>query len=1231
MDWQYPGLAIVPVLAGVCSLFLATYAWSRRERTGAVALAILLLGVAVWCLAYAAELSSSSLWGKVLWAKAQYLGIVVVPVGWLTFVVQYTGGARWLRSRAVAWLAVVPVATLLLAWTNELHHLIWVQIELIEQVGGLTAWRATYGWGFWMHTVYSYAMLLLGSLVLVQVLVRSPRFYRSRVCLLLLSAALPWVGNLLSVFGLVSLPLDLTPLGFAGAGVLLLLALFRVRLLDVSLVARDTVVEGIADGLLVLDDRDRVLDVNPAAERMLGRAGAEMVGLPLDDALPDHPSLVRSYREATSLGAKTAQEGRAYLEVVCPANGENEDRHYATSVAELQLPGGRATGHLVLLRDVTLRSRTEEALRAQQELFRGLVAVARATAERPSLHDTLNDVLTTCARVTEAEYGTLLTFDQQGQVLQNLAMDARGMINRSYTTLDDEATRLWFTWAGQHHEPLIAPDIADIPYLPSLSQEVPEARSALIVPIVSGSMSLGVLALIHSGAGHFAADHANLMRAAGDQLGLALRNARYFDTQQRVAEHQSTLFHVLRSVANQRDPENVMQTAVQSIAQFAGWHNVAIALVNEERTIWEVGASAEGLSSPARLYSIEEGVIGRALRMLETQCVPDVAADPDYVIGYPNTRSELVVPLRHGERLIGALDIESDQPDAFREDDVLLAESLGDTLALAIENATRYAETHRQATDLGVLYTVTRMTSHSLSLESVLSQALTSVLISLEFEAGLIALADPVDGHLYLAAEYGLPRHMSERYHREGMSATLSEYVHQRAESVTVRDFRKGRDDEVARFARQLVGYGLRGYAGIPLLHRHSSLGTMSVFCRRPNAISSRRIVLLEALGRQVAAAVTNARLFQETVNERQRLVTLIESSRDGIILIDLEERILVINSPALEFMQLPGASDQWRDRDLAETLGVLSDHAPEAAERMVQEMARVREGDEAPSEWECTMPPRIIQWTNLPVVANDLPLGRLLAMRDVTEERMLARMRSDLVHTMVHDLRNPLTGISTALKLLEAKLTGRLTPAQHRLMEIADGAAEKMIDLVAGILDVSRLESGQMPIRPAPLSLRELVDETIGLEAPIATANRLKLRSTVPRDLPLAWADADLIRRVLQNLVGNAVKFTPPGGQVEVRAAKWYEADEERARESLCISVIDTGPGVPTELRPSLFQKFAVGQQEERGTGLGLAFCRLAVEAHGGRIWVESEEGQGAAFHFTLPTAQAREGNSAL
>jgi signal transduction histidine kinase len=118
---------------------------------------------------------------------------------------------------------------------------------------------------------------------------------------------------------------------------------------------------------------------------------------------------------------------------------------------------------------------------------------------------------------------------------------------------------------------------------------------------------------------------------------------------------------------------------------------------------------------------------------------------------------------------------------------------------------------------------------------------------------------------------------------------------------------------------------------------------------------------------------------------------------------------------------------------------------------------------------------------------------------------------------------------------------------------------------------------------------------------------------SDVPSDLPEAWADRNLLGRVLDNLLGNAIKFTPPGGVVRVSA-------ERTQGENLRIRVRDTGRGVPAELRPRLFQKFAAGTQKERGSGLGLAFCRLVVEAHGGRIWLESEPGAGAVFVFTLP-----------
>jgi signal transduction histidine kinase len=172
------------------------------------------------------------------------------------------------------------------------------------------------------------------------------------------------------------------------------------------------------------------------------------------------------------------------------------------------------------------------------------------------------------------------------------------------------------------------------------------------------------------------------------------------------------------------------------------------------------------------------------------------------------------------------------------------------------------------------------------------------------------------------------------------------------------------------------------------------------------------------------------------------------------------------------------------------------------------------------------------------------------------------------------------------------------------------------MSGLVNDILDVSRLENKQMPVERKTFALAPLATEVLKLQTVLADKKGIRLENAIPPET-LAWADTGLISRVLQNLVGNAIKFTLPGGLVRVAASAGVND-----RESLLIAVSDTGPGIPVEFQEQIFQKFFTGWQRQSGTGLGLAFCRLAVEAHGGRIWVESQPGQGATFAFTLPAA---------
>ncbi len=227
--------------------------------------------------------------------------------------------------------------------------------------------------------------------------------------------------------------------------------------------------------------------------------------------------------------------------------------------------------------------------------------------------------------------------------------------------------------------------------------------------------------------------------------------------------------------------------------------------------------------------------------------------------------------------------------------------------------------------------------------------------------------------------------------------------------------------------------------------------------------------------------------------------------------------------------------------------------------------------------------------------------------------------MRDDMTHMIVHDLRTPLTSVLAGLQTLEA--VGPLEELQRECLGMALDGGRTLLGMINDLLDVSRMESGQQAMDWADVSPAEIAAGAIAQVAPLALTNGLILNSDVPADLPPVRADAEKAQRVLVNLLGNAVKFTPSGGRVTLTAR------HELSESAVSFTVRDTGPGIPEEAFGRIFEKFGqVGPRpasRSLSTGLGLAFCKMAVEAHGGRIGVESRLGEGSAFSFTLPTAR--------
>jgi len=351
MHWQYNPYVLPLLGAAAVSAAIALFAWRRRPAPGATPFVLLTLAVAEWSLGYALELGSADLPTQIFWAKVEYLGIVSVSVMWLAFVLQYTGREKWLTRRNGALLAIVPLITLLLVWTNDVHGLIWRDIRL-DTSGSFSVMDFTRGAWYWVNIAYSYLLLLLGTLVLIQALIRSPYLYRGQAGALLIGAIAPWVGNALHVSGLSPFPhLDLTPFAFTLSCLAVAWGLFYFQLLDIVPVARDAVIEGMSDGVIVLDMQNRIVDLNPAAGRIIGRPASEAIGQPAAQMLADRSDLVEQYRDMTEAHAEIAL-------------GEGEARRiYDLRISPLYERRGRLTGRLVVLRDITERKRAEEALR----------------------------------------------------------------------------------------------------------------------------------------------------------------------------------------------------------------------------------------------------------------------------------------------------------------------------------------------------------------------------------------------------------------------------------------------------------------------------------------------------------------------------------------------------------------------------------------------------------------------------------------------------------------------------------------------------------------------------------------------------------------------------------------------------------------------------------------------------------------------------------------------------
>ncbi len=351
MHGQHTSAVLLLVITAVAAVALAFFAWRQRHVLATKPFAALMLTGGIWSLGYALELSSADLAAKIFWVKIYYAGIVLVPLAWLTLALQYIGQSQRLTRRNLALLAAVPAITLLLIWTNDAHGLFWSAVRL-DTSGPFPMLDWTRGAWFWVYALCSNLLILFGVIVLLQTFGRSPRPYRRQVAALLTGAFVPWAANAAYMFGLSPFPLlDLTPFAFAVSGLAMVWGLFGFQLLDIVPVARDLVIESLDEGVFVLDAQNRIVDLNPAAARIVGGAPPAIIGQPAARVFGSEPGLVERYRDVL--------EARAEITV---GQGD-QSRTFDLHISPLHDRRGRVVGRVIVLHDVSPRKRVEEELR----------------------------------------------------------------------------------------------------------------------------------------------------------------------------------------------------------------------------------------------------------------------------------------------------------------------------------------------------------------------------------------------------------------------------------------------------------------------------------------------------------------------------------------------------------------------------------------------------------------------------------------------------------------------------------------------------------------------------------------------------------------------------------------------------------------------------------------------------------------------------------------------------
>ncbi len=860
-------------------------------------------------------------------------------------------------------------------------------------------------------------------------------------------------------------------------------------------------------------------------------------------------------------------------------------------------------------------SRAQHQSRKQLEESRLLAVVSQSLQGELNLDTLLGTIYDQTSRLLNIRHFVVALYDGSSQRLRFPLARRNGQPYQPDSVPDDLLRHVLHT-----QQPLlIGRDVPDTAARLGLKPPSEPVYAWLGVPLLAGGRLLGAMAVMSDEPQHRLKNaDLRLLTTVAATASIAIDNAQLYATQTRRAERLHTLNRVMSLLTVTLSWDEVLDAVVSSVSLVS--HATGIALFLTEQETLKL----------ARIAGLSDEYAARPPRLLLTDfkqppvLITDAFDDPRGAAQRDTLRQEnkaawLEMPLVVGETGVGVLVLYYDAPHHFSEAGIEIIRAFANQAAQAIKNARQYTQTdaalERRARQMFALAALGPQLNAPLPAPAIGELALNRALDVTRANAGLLLLAD--DDTLTVIAAAGYPADISPA----ALQHSIAAQVQRAGYALAVPDIRKAALPPLLAAAQSQLA--------VPIKRDNTVAGVILLESAAANAFHDEDLHFLTQLANHTLIALDNSRLFARVAEARDRMEVMLNAMSEAIILID-RSGVVALANPRVTLIGVTAADLRQRNiNDLLadEQLRLAARMGFESADHCRTLLAELQAADSwlrvAPTVYTLSDPAgaRFIQRQLIPVSSEyGEPVGLLLVFYDQTEERELMQMRDDLSRMIVHDLRSPLTAVTTGLKLLRDVI-----PADVSYRSLVDStttasqyAIRKLLSRVDSLLDVSRV--GQLALETEPVRLETLVEEVCAELNPLAQDMEVALQLDIGADVPLLNIDPDKVERVLQNLIDNALKFSPAASTITVRACV-----PNPAERFVRVEVADQGPGVPDEYKTRLFERFTQIKGRHgarRGVGLGLTFCKLAVEAHGGRLWIEDNPGGGSLFVFTLPAA---------